>query len=270
MMAMGVPESRPRPDARRAVRARHGIAEDAVVFMAFGKVTPEKRLREALRALSSMREPARDWHLLLAGERGESDELRRDAAALGVEGSVTWAGYVDDTEIDDYLAAADIGLCMRWPTSRETSASWLRCLAAGKPTISTDLVHTTDIPALDPRDWSVLRETGDDEPVGVSIDIVDEDHSLGIAVARLAADAALRRRLGAGARTLWQRRFRLDDMVHAYVSVIKETIAKPAGVSGRTVSLPKHLQPGLEYVERTLQDAGLPLPVRNVIAGANG
>ena len=38
-------------------------------------------------------------------------------------------------------AAADICACLRWPTNRETSASWLRCLAAGRPTIVTDLAH---------------------------------------------------------------------------------------------------------------------------------
>ena len=121
---------------------------------------------------------------------------------------MTFAGYVADVEIDDYLAASDVCLCMRWPTSRETSASWLRCLAAGKPTISTDLVHTADVPTLDPRNWSVLdarlksrpteQKLPTEElltepephaepigPVGVSIDILDEDHSLKLAMRRL-------------------------------------------------------------------------------------
>ena len=113
---------------------------------------------------------------------------------------------------------------MRWPTSRETSASWLRCLAAGRPTISTDLVHTVDIPTLDPRNWSVLASPNagtskdkrdlesETKPVGVSIDILDEDHSLTLAMRRLATDEGLRARLGANARELWQRRFRLEAM----------------------------------------------------------
>src|SRR5688572_11607866 len=50
---MGVPEPAPRPDARAKTRVEHGISEDAILFTAFGKVTPEKRVREATRALAS-------------------------------------------------------------------------------------------------------------------------------------------------------------------------------------------------------------------------
>ena len=156
VVEMGVPEPASRPGRAQQIRARHGIAEDAVVFTAFGKVTPEKRVREAMLALASVAEAVPHAHLLVAGETrrvlrpaGRSRDARRGDR-------VTFAGYVADEEIDDYLAASDVCLCMRWPTSRETSASWLRCLAAGKPTISTDLVHTVDIPTLDPRNWSVI------------------------------------------------------------------------------------------------------------------
>ncbi len=152
-----------------------------------------------------------------------------------MSGRVTFAGYLADDEIDDYLAASDVCLCMRWPTSRETSASWLRCLAAGKPTISTDLVHTVDVPTLDPRDWSVLdarlksRPTDTKSvgpvaksagPVGVSIDILDEDHSLKLAVRRLASDEKLRVSLGSNAHALWAERFRLERMVAGYQEAI--------------------------------------------------
>ena len=42
VVEMGVPDSAPRPGARRNIRERHGIPEDAVVFTAFGKATPGK------------------------------------------------------------------------------------------------------------------------------------------------------------------------------------------------------------------------------------
>ena len=172
------PELAPHSGSRARIRSRHGIAEDAVVFTAFGKVTPEKRVREAMRALASAIESAPHARLLVAGEAVDYYDLQSEAERLGLSGRVTFSGYLADEDIDDYLAASDVCLCMRWPTSRETSASWLRCLAAGKPTISTDLVHTVDVPTLDPRDWSVLAATRKDAggpreaaPVGVSIDI---------------------------------------------------------------------------------------------------
>ena len=108
---------------------------------AFGKITPEKRVREIIHALSAIDEVIPNAHLLLAGDTVEYYDMADESSLRGIDRKVTIAGYVDDEEMDDYLAASDVCLCMRWPTSRETSASWLRCLAAGRPTISTDLVQ---------------------------------------------------------------------------------------------------------------------------------
>ena len=111
-----------------------GIPAGAVLFIALGKVTPEKRIREAVRALAAMSEAVPDAHCSWLVKLSIITTRLSDARALGVENKVSVAGYVADDEIDDYIAAADVCLCMRWPTSRETSASWLRCLAAGRPT----------------------------------------------------------------------------------------------------------------------------------------
>ena len=267
VVEMGVPEPTPRDGAREQFRAKHGIAADAIVFTAFGKVTPEKRVREAMRAMASISQAVPQAHLLVAGETVEYYDLEADAAALGIADRVTFVGYVADEEIDEYLAASDVCLCMRWPTSRETSASWLRCLAAGKPTISTDLVHMADVPTVDPRDWSVLearlksRPTGKTlaGPVGVSIDILDEDHSLKLALRRLATDEALRASLGRNASVLWSQRFRIEQMASGYRGIIERALAAPPrDPSGRT-DLPGHLRAnGTEHARQLLRDAGLP------------
>ena len=250
---MGVPESAPRQDARRIVRTRHGISESAVVFTAFGKATPEKRIREAIRALASLADTVSQAHILVAGETDACYDLRAEAEATGMIDRVTFAGYVPDEEIDDYLAASDVCLCMRWPSSRETSASWLRCLAAGRPAISTDLVHTVDIPTLDPRNWSVLSGAKDASPVGASIDILDENHSLTLAMRRLATDEGLRVRLGANARELWQRRFRLESMAAGYEDAITRALQTAPPEPVARMNLPVHLRStGTEYADALL------------------
>ena len=156
---------------------------------------------------------------------------------------------------------------MRWPTSRETSASWLRCLAAGKPTISTDLVHTVDVPTLDPRNWSVLAglKADHDEdageaaseagPVGVSIDILDEGHSLKLAIRRLATDEKLRVMLGSNARALWSERFRLEGMVAGYQRVIAQLLQAPPARADGFKTLPLHLRAsGAEHAESLVRE----------------
>ena len=265
VLEMGVAEPAPRPGSRSRIRSRHGIVEDAVVFTAFGKVTPEKRVREAMRALASVIESAPHAHLLVAGEAVDYYDLQSEAERLGLSGRVTFSGYLADEDIDDYLAASDVCLCMRWPTSRETSASWLRCLAAGKPTISTDLVHTVDVPTLDPRNWSVLAglrshglkagTTTDAAPVGVSIDILDEDHSLKLAIRRLATDEKLRVMLGSNARALWSERFRLEGMVAGYQRVVAQLLQAPPADANGLKTLPLHLRAsGAEHAESIVRE----------------
>jgi glycosyltransferase involved in cell wall biosynthesis len=250
---MGVPPAAPRPDARERIFRRHAIADAAVVFTAFGRITPEKRIRQAVNALAALRDVIPNAHLLLAGETVEYYDMEHEARSLGVDRMVTIAGYIPDAEVDDYLAASDVCLCMRWPTSRETSASWIRCLAAGKPTIATDLVHTVDVPMFDPRDWSVLASvgTGTDEkakPAGVSIDIVDEHHSLKLAMRRLATDPTLRATLGSNARAIWAERFRLEHMAAGYQNAI--SLAAQSARGDVVASLPHHLRfTGTEYAE---------------------
>jgi glycosyltransferase involved in cell wall biosynthesis len=251
---MGVPKSQPRVDARRLIRRRHSIRENAVVFTAFGKVTAEKRIRAILRALASTVEVCPDAYLLVAGEATEDLDVGAEVAMLGLEARVTVAGYVDDSEFYDYLEASDVCVCLRWPTSRETSASWLRCLASGKATITTDLVHTVDVPTLDPRNWGVLHTGDDARPVGVSVDILDEDHSLRLAMRRLSRDETLRGTLGAHARELWAVRHRIDQMSADYVRVIREVLERPVPELAAR-GLPPHLRStGLELAEGLLED----------------
>ena len=237
---MGVGDPLPagaRPeDAGARGRARLGLAPGEIVFAAFGGVTPEKRLPQILRALAAVGDAFPSSRLLLIGAEADHYDVLRDAEAYGVAQRVVRAGYVDDAALGDLLAAADVCLCLRWPSGCETSASWLRCLAAGKPTVVTDLPHLGEIPALVTRGtWTPSRlgapredEDAAGAPITVSIDLLDEDRSLAIALRRLASDPGLRRRLGGRARAWWSARHRIDSMVEDYERVLALCAARPA------------------------------------------
>ncbi len=233
------------------IRARHAIPADRVVFAAYGMLTPEKRLTEIFKALRSLLPWAPATHLLLVGQPVDYYDVEADAREHGVADHVTVTGYVADAELPAYLAAADICLCLRWPTSRETSASWLRCLAAGKPTVITDLVQTAGVPALDPRTWTPTMPA----PICVAIDIVDEQHSLGLAMWRLARRAELRRELGGRAREYWARHHSLERMAADYCQAIDAALGRP--VPDRS-HLPAHLlADGTGLTRRILGEFGL-------------
>ena len=267
VVEMGVPEPPVAVKARSRVRASLGISPDVVLFAAFGKVTPEKRVAQALRALASLG-PETPWHMMLCGEEVDHYDPLSDARRFGVSDRVTVTGYVGEDEMPGHIDAADVCLCLRWPSSRETSASWLRCLAAGKPTVVTDLVHLTDVRSLDPRDWTVAGCPARPDAVGpvvrpacISIDIVDEDHSLGLALRRISADRNLRETLGRAARQLWTDRFTLDRMALGYERVM-ERVSGTRADGPRPAELPPHLGcDGTELASTVLSDFGLDNPL---------
>src|SRR5262249_36444220 len=132
---MGVPPMAPRAEARGTIRERLGIAPDDVAFAAFGTLTAEKRIQPMLDALAALVAEQRSVRLLLVGDGSGFPGFETAIAAHPAADRVHVTGYVADHDVADWLAAADACLCLRWPTALETSASWLRCLAARRATV---------------------------------------------------------------------------------------------------------------------------------------
>lgn len=217
------------PGHSEALRARMGIPGQAVVFVAVGRATPEKRLPAIVKALSQVvasgcrPEP---W-LVCVGATTDYYDVRRDAAAYGVTDRVVVTGYVPDGDLGQYLALADAGLCLRWPTGRETSGAWIRCLAAGKPTVITDLAHLTDVPVIDPRTMATLAPCNaspeDLEPIAFVVELTDEVQMLRLAIRHLAERRDLREQLGRAARNYWTRHATPDLMARDYEALLERT-----------------------------------------------
>ena len=114
--------------------------------MAFGRVTAEKRVEPILRGLAALGARDSNVHLVLVGEADGFPSLASLVAEHRLGERVHVTGHVADDLVAGHLAAADVCLCLRWPTAGETSASWLRALAAGRPTVITALAHLVDVP----------------------------------------------------------------------------------------------------------------------------
>jgi glycosyltransferase involved in cell wall biosynthesis len=261
-------------ESRERVRQLHRIPGDSIVFGVIGGLTPEKRIPQILDAIHAILPYAPTTHLLLVGGPATHYEVRGDVRHRGLEGRTTITGYIDsDDELTAHLAACDVSLNLRWPTAREMSGPWLRALAAGRPTIITDLAHLADVPSLDPRTWKANSiATGDSrlatrpdpsnreppaanrdatEPICVAIDILDEDHSLRLAMRRLASDPALRASLGAAGQRYWEREHSMPRMLEDYERILADAAARPAP----QVTLPAHLvTDGDGLLKRILKD----------------
>lgn len=230
-ISMGVSATRADAEQAQRIRERHRIPPGAVLFECLGLTTRGKRVAEILMAFSRVVRHRPNIRLMFVGEQmGDVDPLA-EAKTLGVSDYVIASGWVADDELGSYLAAGDACLCLRWPSAHETSAAWLRCLAAGRPTIVTELAMMGTLPRIDARSWLEIN-TRDEagvrrEPICVSVDLLDEVRSIELALTHLAGDSSLRERLGLHARDWWSHRHTLDKMEHDYEAAIERALRAP-------------------------------------------
>jgi glycosyltransferase involved in cell wall biosynthesis len=208
--------------SRAAVRAALGYRDEAIVFAAFGKLTSEKRIAPIVRACAALAGEDVNARLLLVGDASAYPSLSDELAGAGIADRAHVTGFVGDEAVAGYLAAADVCLCLRWPTARETSASWLQCLSASRPTVISDLAHTVDVP----------------ENVAIRIDLLNEDVALPSAMHRLATDARLRGDLAQAGYAYWAAHHTMEVMANDYRRIIRQAAAQPIPAPA---DLPSHL-----------------------------
>lgn len=122
----------------------------------------------------------------------------------------------------------DVVVATRWPLQGRPLVSGLRAMAAGRPVIVAETPATADWPAWDPQTWRPRDQGGaSDAPAVVSVDPRDEEHSLVLALRRLAADAALRAGLGTAARAWWATHATIDRAVASWLPVLSEAATLP-------------------------------------------
>ncbi|MEF2278940.1 glycosyltransferase family 4 protein [Deinococcus sp. YIM 134068] len=165
-----------------SVRARLNLRPGGVVFGFVGRFTRDKGIRELVAAFVEVRETFPNATLLLVGDFEEGDPVDAGTQArLAGGGGILRAGYV--TDVVPYYALMDV---LVLPTYREGFPTVaLEAASAGLPLVTTD--------ATGARDAVREGETGLRVPVG-------NVEALGQAMARLAGDPGLRRRLGEEAR----------------------------------------------------------------------
>ncbi|MFQ3662142.1 MAG: glycosyltransferase family 4 protein [Chloroflexaceae bacterium] len=143
-----VPMGVPLPDAlpRVEARARLGLPAGVMVLASFGHINAWKRVEPTLRALAALRAEGHDARYLLVGSVSPNYDLAGLIARSGVGNAVTVTGYVPRADFELYVAAADICVNLRYPTGGETSASLLRLLGAGRPTLVSAVGAFAELP----------------------------------------------------------------------------------------------------------------------------
>ncbi|MBI3666401.1 MAG: glycosyltransferase [Acidobacteria bacterium] len=135
------------PLRRRAARRfQLGVEETAPLIGIFGFLKPYKRIAEALRAFQRLVRVEPRARMILVGEEHPDYPVRRLISSLDLEPHVRLPGYVPLDEFEEYLAAVDICLNLRYPTVGESSGSLLRALGMGRAVVVSDVGSFAELP----------------------------------------------------------------------------------------------------------------------------
>jgi glycosyltransferase involved in cell wall biosynthesis len=170
---------------------------------------------EIQKAGSSKRE-AEKWMLVVAGNGEASYErgLRELVAKLGLSDEILWTGFLDG---DDKLSAFAAARVFVLPSYSENfGIALVEAMAAGLPCVTTEGVAVSED----------IREND------AGIVVKAEVQPLCEAMSRLLADAALRARFGANAKTLAAERFSLGAMGTTLKGLYEDILSRRKGLNG--------------------------------------
>lgn len=190
-------------------KARLGYAPDTLLVASFGYAAWTKRIDRVLPVIAALRGEFPQLRYAVVGKVIEGYDIEAQAAALGIDDIVRFTGFVDAAAYADYLAATDVGVNLRYPSTGETSAALLGLLAAGTPTLVSDADAFMELPAD-----ACPKITPDD----------DEATQLHGWLARLLGDAGLRTDMGRNATAYIARACDPDTVAREYVGFAQELL----------------------------------------------
>jgi len=184
-----------------SLRQRLGIAPDAIVLLAVGRMVYKKGFDVLLRALPLM--GGQDAQVLLIGEGDLWEEWQALGEELGIDDRLHWLGNVPRDEISAYYNLADV-LVMPSVTRPATGLSVcvMDAMACGKPIVASDAAGNP----------LVVRP-------GVNGFLVPEDDPAALAAAleQMVTDPELRQRMGRASRHFVETEFGWPHVASHYV-----------------------------------------------------
>jgi 1,2-diacylglycerol 3-alpha-glucosyltransferase len=167
----------------RAFRERAGIAPERPLVTYIGRVAHEKNIGFLVEVFARVVRQVPQALMVIAGEGPARAGLRSQAAALGLDSQVHFAGYLErDSALLDCYAAADAFV---FASRTETQGLvLLEAMAQGAPVVSTAELGTRSI--LAPESGAVV--------------VPEEPAAFAAAVVRVLGDAGLRAELAARGR----------------------------------------------------------------------
>jgi glycosyltransferase involved in cell wall biosynthesis len=193
------------PTSQRAFRSEFGIPGDALVLGAAGQLIPRKGHRYLLQAIAGLLPQHRNLRLLVFGEGYLGNQLRAQAASLGLGDVVQFVGFRDD--LADFMGCFDIFV---HPALAEgLGVATLQAAAAGVPVVGFNA--------------GGLSEAIVDDVTGMLVTSEDVP-ALQNAIVTLLNNKAVRQRMGAAGRERMQNEFSIATMADQHMALYEAVL----------------------------------------------
>ncbi len=163
-------------------RAALGVAPDAFVVGAVGRLSHQKSLGTLLDAVGLLATSHPEVVVVLAGEGGDEQSLRQRAADLGIADRVVFAGHVDDPR----ALISEIDVIVMPSIFEGLPLALLESMSLARPCVVSDLPN-------------MIEAVGDDGTCGL-VARVGDPASFASAIGRLLDEPGLAERIGRNAR----------------------------------------------------------------------
>jgi glycosyltransferase involved in cell wall biosynthesis len=197
---------------RAAIRQAAGMAADALVVVAAGRLVRKKGFEYLIDALPLLGTP--NVHLVIAGAGDLDDELKARARATQAAGRVHFQGNLGQDSVGAWFGAADV---VAVPSVRDDSGNvdglpntLLEGLASGTPVVTTAAGGIGSVVEHD-RSALVVAER--------------DSRALAAAIDALLADTGRRERLGRAGRALVDERFGWDAAAARFEAAYDRALA---------------------------------------------
>lgn len=181
------------------------IPSDAFAIAAAGQLIPRKGHRYLLEAIANLRVSHPNIRLVIFGEGYLGNQLRAQAASLGLGSVVQFAGFRED--LDDYISCFDL---FAHPALAEgLGVATLKAAAAGVPVVGFNAGGVTEAVA--------------NEKTGLLVPPEDVA-ALAAAIARLADDAELRQQFADAGRLRMRNEFSIDTMADQHIELYESVL----------------------------------------------
>lgn len=202
------------PDSRYALREQLGIASDAPVVLALGRLVYKKGFEYLVRAMPELIKRFSNVRVIIAGEGPLREDLLRLAQELGVQDHLVLVRGVPWTDTPRYLNLCDVFVV---PSVHDHKGNvdglpnvLLEAMSCGKPVVATRVAGIPEV-IVDQQNGLLVEEK--------------DPHQLALAIAELLASPALAQQYGKACRAKVEEHLTWRLIAQRMVGVYEQAIA---------------------------------------------